>query len=135
MLTVTWTRLRGRGVDLSVCATVDTERWVREYSQDSACGLSAHRFCSHGSLDLRHPHGEALDHHMGVEGLQHISRHQTVVYALIFVLLQLRELVLSYIHHVSGASCLDVCRGCGGEGVKGDVTVAATNSQGFLFRV
>lgn len=53
-------------------------------------------------VDLRHPHGKALDDDMGVEGLHDVSRHQAVVDALILVLFELRQLVLSYVHHDGG---------------------------------
>jgi hypothetical protein len=47
----------------------------------------------------RHPHGEAFDDDMRVEGLEDILRDQTVVNALVLVLFELRELVLPYVHH------------------------------------
>jgi hypothetical protein len=49
--------------------------------------------------DLRHGHREALDDHMGVEGLEDISRDETVVDAGVLVLLQLGQLALPDVHH------------------------------------
>lgn len=55
----------------------------------------------------RHPHGEALDGDIGVEGLEDVARGQRSIYAAIFVLLEVRQLVLSHVDHSAG---------CGGVG-------------------
>lgn len=49
--------------------------------------------------DLRHPHREAFDNHMSVEGLQHILRKKTVINARVLVLPELGQLVLSNVYH------------------------------------
>jgi hypothetical protein len=49
--------------------------------------------------NLRHPHRKAVDHHVGVERFEDILREQAMVDARIFVFLELRQLVLSYVNH------------------------------------
>jgi hypothetical protein len=48
---------------------------------------------------LRHPHWKAVNHHMGVEWLQNISREQAMIDGRVFVFLELGQLILSYVHH------------------------------------
>jgi hypothetical protein len=50
-------------------------------------------------LNLRHPHRKAVDHHVGVERFENILREQAMVDARVFVFLELRQLVLSYVNH------------------------------------
>jgi hypothetical protein len=49
--------------------------------------------------NLRHPHRKAVDHHVGVERFEDILREQAMVDARVFVFLELRQLVLSYVNH------------------------------------
>ncbi len=49
-----------------------------------------------------HPHGKALDDDIGVEGLENIFRRQRVVDAAVFVLLEVRQIFLPYVHHFEG---------------------------------
>lgn len=52
-----------------------------------------------GVQDLRHRHRKEINGHIGVEGFQNISGNQRMVDPSIFVLLQPRELVRSYVDH------------------------------------
>jgi hypothetical protein len=49
--------------------------------------------------DLRHPHGKTFDDYVGVEWLEDILREQAMINARVLVLSELRQLVLSYVHH------------------------------------
>jgi hypothetical protein len=49
--------------------------------------------------NLRHPHWKAVDHDIVVEGFENIAREQAMVDARVLVLIELRELILSDIHH------------------------------------
>ena len=62
----------------------------------------AHEAIHFGDVHLRHPHGKAVNHKVVVERLHDISRDKTVVNARVLVLVQLRELILPYIHHGCG---------------------------------
>jgi hypothetical protein len=57
---------------------------------------------------LRHPHRKAVNHHMGVEWFQNISRKQAVVDGRVLVLFELWQLILPYVNHgcrsLAGAS-------------------------------
>jgi hypothetical protein len=37
---------------------------------------------------------------MGIKWLHHVTRHKTVIDAIVLVLLELRQLILSYVHHL-----------------------------------
>jgi hypothetical protein len=64
--------------------------------------VSAHEAIHFEDVHLRHPHRKAVNHKVVVEWLHDISRDETVVNARVLVLVQLRELVLPYVHHVYG---------------------------------
>jgi hypothetical protein len=68
--------------------------------RDSACIRASVEFLQKVCLgDLRHPHGKAVDNKMRVKRLEHISGQQTVVDARVLVLLEFRQLILSYVNH------------------------------------
>jgi hypothetical protein len=50
-------------------------------------------------MNLRHAHGKEVDDEIGIEWLKYVARNQTMVHARVLVLLKLRELLLSNIHH------------------------------------
>jgi hypothetical protein len=86
------------------------------YSRDSACPRVSRPYATSQPPNLRHPHGEAVYHDVRVERLQDIARNQTVIDARVLVLLELRELVLPYVHHGGGVFSIvsrrDRAEGC-----------------------
>lgn len=52
-----------------------------------------------GNQIRRHAHGETFDHKIRIEWLENISGEQRMVDARIFVFLQARKSLLSYIYH------------------------------------
>ena len=61
------------------------------------------------SPDLRHPHGEAFNDHICVEGLEDIPRQQGMVHAGVLVLLELREVLLPDVDHADGFAAISRC--------------------------
>lgn len=47
----------------------------------------------------RHPHGKALDHHVGIERFENIATEQRMVDAAVFVFLEAWEFVLAHVDH------------------------------------
>jgi hypothetical protein len=52
----------------------------------------------------RHAHREALDDHIRVEGLEDVLGGERPVHGRVLVLLEARQLFLSHVHHLGGAS-------------------------------
>lgn len=56
-----------------------------------------------------HAHGEALDDYIGVEWLEDILGNERVVDCRILVLLQVRQVFLSYVDHLGGELAAGEC--------------------------
>ena len=61
--------------------------------------MSAESTVEPSRWNLRHPHWKAVNHYVGVEWFQDISREQAMIDAGIFVFLKLRQLILPNVYH------------------------------------